>query len=559
MEEQRNNQVVQPITEQTLPNQLTPVSVQQQTPPQVIAPDTIPPKKKSKLWLWIILVALLILLGVGGWWLYNRITLVAIDDCCPREEVEDISLDIPEGYQLFDSKLAEVDNRDLRFELSFYYPENFIFDSLSKTTIELISDQEKDLAVHLVYLDNIEEFDSIITKSFDDSGAIIGQEDIHLVYNGEEGVYLSYAELEKGIIFLILSGYSDDETVVINIARTFFNSVKIDDDFRPEHNNSNDYLVAHNQAKLSQLIPTMIICLDDEEVISKPITGNSVCTSLETVWPELAGEYLWSDVFSSDFITGYWDYCAYHSVFPDVQCDHTGCKKSECAESLVDSDNDGLSDKNEINLYQTDPNNPDTDSDGYLDGEEVNNGYNPLGDGLLNASEIIANETGQVILDNLSYLIKHDDTSFIKFNFFDVPSLEGKLGSSDSFPLSDGFFSEMNISDQVGNVGLSTMMHVKEHVDFIDSYNNLFSQYGGDGGDGGIGGIKLNSYYPFGMFIMWPNEDSVCDFEQGESAIRQGLITSDGDVYFLGAACVDEDHQILKGTGYTWLPQIWEE
>ena len=72
MEEQRNNQVVQPITEQTLPNQLTPVSVQQQTPPQVIAPDTIPPKKKSKLWLWIILVIILVLVGVGGWFYYAK-------------------------------------------------------------------------------------------------------------------------------------------------------------------------------------------------------------------------------------------------------------------------------------------------------------------------------------------------------------------------------------------------------------------------------------------------------------------------------------------------------
>ncbi len=34
-------------------------------------------------------------------------------------------------------------------------------------------------------------------------------------------------------------------------------------------------------------------------------------------------------------------------------------------------------------LYGTDPNKPDTDGDGYLDGEEVTNGYNPLGEGAL--------------------------------------------------------------------------------------------------------------------------------------------------------------------------------
>lgn len=42
----------------------------------------------------------------------------------------------------------------------------------------------------------------------------------------------------------------------------------------------------------------------------------------------------------------------------------------------VDTDNDGLSDKEEI-IYGTDPNNPDTDGDGYSDGDEVNSGYDP--------------------------------------------------------------------------------------------------------------------------------------------------------------------------------------
>jgi len=42
-----------------------------------------------------------------------------------------------------------------------------------------------------------------------------------------------------------------------------------------------------------------------------------------------------------------------------------------------DSDNDGLKDWQE-DLFQTDKNNPDTDADGYLDGEEVDSGHNPL-------------------------------------------------------------------------------------------------------------------------------------------------------------------------------------
>ena len=49
----------------------------------------------------------------------------------------------------------------------------------------------------------------------------------------------------------------------------------------------------------------------------------------------------------------------------------------------TDTDGDGLPDSAETMLFETDPNNPDTDGDGYPDGEEVDNGYNPLGDGEL--------------------------------------------------------------------------------------------------------------------------------------------------------------------------------
>ena len=45
---------------------------------------------------------------------------------------------------------------------------------------------------------------------------------------------------------------------------------------------------------------------------------------------------------------------------------------------VKDSDYDGLSDYAEINVYHTNPNNPDTDGDGYLDSAEVLIGSNPL-------------------------------------------------------------------------------------------------------------------------------------------------------------------------------------
>lgn len=51
--------------------------------------------------------------------------------------------------------------------------------------------------------------------------------------------------------------------------------------------------------------------------------------------------------------------------------------------NLIDSDFDGLSDYEEVKIYNTDPLNPDTDGDGFNDGDEVKNGYNPNGEGKL--------------------------------------------------------------------------------------------------------------------------------------------------------------------------------
>ena len=50
----------------------------------------------------------------------------------------------------------------------------------------------------------------------------------------------------------------------------------------------------------------------------------------------------------------------------------------------ADTDNDGLSDKDEVDLYLSDPFNPDSDGDTFLDGSEVRRGYDPNGTGRLN-------------------------------------------------------------------------------------------------------------------------------------------------------------------------------
>lgn len=48
------------------------------------------------------------------------------------------------------------------------------------------------------------------------------------------------------------------------------------------------------------------------------------------------------------------------------------------SDNLSDTDLDALSDWDEVKVYHSDPLNPDTDGDGYVDGSEVKKGYSPI-------------------------------------------------------------------------------------------------------------------------------------------------------------------------------------
>jgi hypothetical protein len=58
------------------------------------------------------------------------------------------------------------------------------------------------------------------------------------------------------------------------------------------------------------------------------------------------------------------------------------------AQSIIDRDNDGLSDTDESNLYHTNPENSDTDGDGFTDDLEIRNGYSPRHAGSTKLNEI---------------------------------------------------------------------------------------------------------------------------------------------------------------------------
>ncbi|MCK5123345.1 MAG: hypothetical protein KAQ87_04345 [Candidatus Pacebacteria bacterium] len=77
----------------------------------------------------------------------------------------------------------------------------------------------------------------------------------------------------------------------------------------------------------------------------------------------------------------------------------------------TDSDDDGLSDFDEIYVHKTNPNDNDTDKDGYVDGSEVENGYDPLMSDLLvikdpAETEININASEYEIKGSNSFLIE---------------------------------------------------------------------------------------------------------------------------------------------------------
>jgi hypothetical protein len=73
---------------------------------------------------------------------------------------------------------------------------------------------------------------------------------------------------------------------------------------------------------------------------------------------------------------------------PELDTDRDGLSDIQEAElgtslRIADTDADGLSDYEELNTWNTDPLDPDTDGDSYIDGAEIDSGFDPNGPGQL--------------------------------------------------------------------------------------------------------------------------------------------------------------------------------
>jgi len=95
----------------------------------------------------------------------------------------------------------------------------------------------------------------------------------------------------------------------------------------------------------------------------------------------------------------------------------------------LDTDKDGVSDRNEINIFHSDPNKTDTDNDGYNDLTEIANCYNPNSQNKELETTVLPNQSGKI--------------QFFEVNNWKMRSLryfadDGVMSVLDSWVISDG-------------------------------------------------------------------------------------------------------------------------
>lgn len=140
------------------------------------------------------------------------------------------------------------------------------------------------------------------------------------------------------------------------------------------------------------------------------------------------------------------------SKYLKIELPNVGRQQSNLSFELDnDWDNDGLTNREE-SYWDADPNNPDTDGDGYLDGEEVASGHDPLipsPDDVLSADDNLTMKMSQLALAGLvegslksgspNYERSLNDLTTIiaedAFNSFevDLSKIDLKVVSSDKF------------------------------------------------------------------------------------------------------------------------------
>lgn len=108
----------------------------------------------------------------------------------------------------------------------------------------------------------------------------------------------------------------------------------------------------------------------------------------------------------------------------------------------LDTDVDGLRDTDEINIWKTDINSADSDGDTYSDGDEVKNGYNPVGEGKLDEKDLFKNPEA-VFMGYIKAGQKHDLQTMANF----IYSGDVFLSNTQELKTSLGLLTDVNIKN----------------------------------------------------------------------------------------------------------------
>lgn len=157
-------------------------------------------------------------------------------------------------------------------------------------------------------------------------------------------------------------------------------------------------------------------------------------------------------------------------------------------ESDKDWDNDGLTNKEE-SYWNTDPNNSDTDGDGYLDGEEVASGHDPLipgPDDLLPTDDNLTMKMSQLALaglyegslrpdsptyeEALNYLATAIADNAVNSFEFDLSKIKLNIINSDEYS-DQKYMEELSIIyENLLEIFIEQMLSLEENLNNIGAY-----------------------------------------------------------------------------------------
>jgi len=189
--------------------------------------------------------------------------------------------------------------------------------------------------------------------------------------HASSGKFLKIAIIAVVVAILILGGYliytnffSGAKVVVeepqVVVVDNNENQAPVDNTQVNQNNNQGDFVVPLVEQEELPLENETVV--GNEVVVDTPATIDSDGDGLSD-YDEVNLHMTNPNLIDTDF-DGLSDY------------DELKTHKTDALKS--DTDSDGLSDYEEINVYGTDPLNKDSDGDTYLDGDEVKSGYNPL-------------------------------------------------------------------------------------------------------------------------------------------------------------------------------------